>query len=62
MSEFVFDSQDADEFYAAIQRVRKLHRKINGPADDFTCQTCAVNADWYPEYPCPTIKALDGEK
>jgi hypothetical protein len=44
----------------AIQRVRDLHREISGPADDLTCSECAVDELNYPEYPCPTIKALDG--
>jgi hypothetical protein len=46
----------------AIQRVRELHSEMNGPADDTTCRACAVDEFNYPEYPCPTIKALDGEK
>jgi hypothetical protein len=46
----------------AIQRVRELHKEMNGPADDLTCSACAVDELNYPEYPCPTIKALEGEQ
>jgi hypothetical protein len=46
----------------SIQRVRELHIEINGPADDRTCSACAVDEHNYPEYPCPTIKALDGDQ
>jgi hypothetical protein len=48
----------------AIQRVRDLH-----VADyDNACQICIKGLDYdsyeaiYEEYPCPTIKALDGEQ
>ena len=44
----------------AIQRVRELHKEINGPADDTTCSACAFDEVNYPQYPCPTIQALDG--
>ena len=47
---------------AAIQRVRNLHRQINGPYDDLTCSECAQDEEYYPEWPCDTIKALDGEQ
>lgn len=46
---------------AAIQRVLALHYEINGPADDKTCNECAIDEYNYPEWPCNTIKALDGE-
>jgi len=44
----------------AIERVRELHKEIDGPADDRTCRACAVDEYNYPEYPCETIKALKG--
>ena len=44
----------------AVQRVRELHKEIDGPADDRTCSACAVDEYNYPEYPCLTIKALEG--
>lgn len=45
----------------AIKRVRELHYEINGPADDTTCNECAVDDNIYPAYPCNTIKALEGK-
>jgi len=44
------------------ERVRGIHTPINGPADDITCSECAIDENNYPQYPCPTIKALDGEQ
>lgn len=51
---------DAMVLRQAVQRVRELHKQVNGPADDLTCDACAVDEINYPTYPCPTIKALDG--
>ena len=46
---------------AAVQRVRELHQEING-----YCAYCAdIGSCCNPkdfEYPCPTIKALEGER
>lgn len=41
----------------AIQRVRELHKQ-NG----IKCNSCADDRGDYELYPCPTIKALDGEQ
>jgi len=47
-----------------IYRIRKLHQEIDG----IGVKVCAVciddNMHWseQTEYPCPTIKALDGDK
>jgi len=41
------------ELLSAIDRVRELHYAT---LDDPRCQTC-----WSETYPCPTIKALDGD-
>ncbi len=46
----------------AIDRVRQLHFKVNGPYDDYMCSECYVDEYQYQGYPCPTIKALEGEK
>lgn len=49
--------------FEAIERVRKLHKPVAG----IGITECAVCVDdrmyWVEsvEYPCPTIKALDGE-
>ena len=40
----------------AIERVRELHKNNNG-----RCNEC-VGAVVMEIYPCPTIKALDGDK
>lgn len=51
---------------AAIQRVRELHRPLDMNFDGrhLVCKGC-TNEIWedekYVEYPCPTIKALEGE-
>lgn len=45
----------------AIERVRDLHR----PSDDNVpgCMGCGViDDDWNENWPCPTIRALDGEQ
>ena len=56
-----FEHLDAvKELADRIKRVREVHRPINGPADDVTCSECAVDENNYPQYPCPTIRALDG--
>lgn len=49
--------QDNLRMYAAIQRVRELHKK-NG----IRCNSCGDDRGDYALYPCPTIKALDGEQ
>jgi len=59
MTEFVFDEQDAHEFYADIQRVRQLHYKYDAGCSccdsaQYECAHCLT------DYPCPTIKVLDG--
>jgi hypothetical protein len=50
-----------------IQRVRELHKPFDSNKNPFIdnygicCMACEVN-DMPVEYPCPTIKALDGEQ
>lgn len=50
------------EMREAIARVRELHK----PSDfygNLKCSQCTWGRDESPEdYPCPTIKALDGEQ
>lgn len=41
----------------AIQRVRELHKQVGN-----VCHTCSTfDTAYLTLYPCPTIKALDGE-
>lgn len=46
-----------------IKAVRVLHRPTHGdyPYDDGLCNHCS-NSDGDMTYPCPTIRALDGEQ
>ena len=46
----------------AIERAHELHKEVPGPSDDTMCSHCYVDEYRYYEYPCPTIKALDGEQ
>lgn len=46
----------------AIQRVRDLHPATpNQVGPGYVCATC-VDIDNSEPYPCPTIRALDGEQ
>lgn len=60
MTEFVWDLQDAGDFYQAIKRVRELHKPVENEIGTY-CYECIDNPDSW-RYPCPTIKALDGEQ
>lgn len=61
MTYFIAKLNELDE---AIERVRELHSKDY----DNTCVTCIGSYDYdeqlpiYEEYPCPTIRALNGEQ
>ena len=48
----------------AIERVRELHKPRIGYTGDLLCIACeSFHEDSKPvKYPCPTIKALDGEQ
>ena len=51
------------ELLVAVDRVNELHKRIVGPYDNYVCDHCTDlygDEDAYIEYPCPTIKALDG--
>lgn len=39
----------------AIERVREIHSETKW-------NQCAHCSEWYEDWPCPTIKALDGEQ
>ena len=47
------------------KRVQELHKAIQGPYDNIVCEACShmdIDVDFHTEYPCHTIKALDGEE
>lgn len=54
-------NKQATKMNEAINRVRELHREDSSG----DCSACVVDAQYgakmYENYPCPTIKALDGE-
>jgi hypothetical protein len=53
-----------EELIDAVQRVKSLHRAVQGPYDNLVCEECShmnINIDFHTDYPCLTIKALDGE-
>lgn len=53
---------------AAVARVREAHRPVQVEPSETICRTCSTlrgsgeNLRYFPytEYPCPTIRALDG--
>ena len=48
----------SQEYLSAIQRVRELHKQVGN-----VCHTCSTfDTAYLTLYPCPTIKALDGEQ
>lgn len=53
--------QDIATIYSkAIERVRELHKPVENEIGTY-CHECIDNPDSW-RYPCPTIKALDGEQ
>lgn len=57
--------------WEAVQRVVAFHKPINGPYDDVACEVCTEYANIYAsedgepiyiQYPCPTIRVLDGQE
>ena len=57
--------EELAELRAAIARVRELHSSIPCFKSDCECEglcrSCS-SLHWEVDYPCPTIKALDGEQ
>jgi hypothetical protein len=55
-----------DNLQLQIARVRELHKQVarfDTSKQGYTCQECYASYPYYEyEYPCPTIKALDGEQ
>ena len=56
----------AKAHHDSIVRVRELHNPINigssGHPEWLICKECSCDDCGYPDYPCETIQALDGEK
>lgn len=72
MLEMFYKSHDCEKtkLQEVIQRVRELHRVIEVGLPDGrfmgACSGCMEGVDYnndytFADYPCPTIKALDGE-
>jgi hypothetical protein len=60
----IFLMKQIEKYKAQVERVRELHSKTeNGKChhciDDYNFMDSKL--DWE-DYPCPTIKALDGEQ
>ena len=55
MSHPIEDYQNFKDAMDAIERVRELHIKEKDNPNAEWCQEC------FAKYPCPTIKALDGD-
>ncbi len=51
--------QEIDQLRAAIERVRALHRPTFDGAHCVVCYA-SYSSDWA-LYPCPTLRALDGD-
>ena len=55
---------DLEEAQAALEKVRELHREVEGPGFTY-CEHCDHISDGIfgsCKWPCATIRALDGEK
>jgi len=51
------------ELLCAVERVNELHKQVPGPYDDYICDHCSRFTPFASEvipYPCPTVKALEG--
>ncbi len=69
MNNFVFDEEDAHEFYSAVERVRELHKPVTSYKGRdrteivgcYECEETGSGREYWVEYPCPTMRAL-GDK
>lgn len=50
-----YEKPTREQLLAAVERVRKLHAEEFGCCSHCTCEDSVL-------YPCPTIRALDGEE
>lgn len=63
MRDMLADQEHTIAFVSKVfSRLRAVHVKIHGPADDTACQLCSFDENSYYEYPCPTIRILNGEE
>ena len=44
-----------------VEKIRELHAKVNGPADNYICEHCTWDEYRDVNYPCETIRLLDGD-
>jgi hypothetical protein len=51
-----------DNLQLQIARVRELHKSIYISPNEYVCEYCTDDVGSYRDYPCSTIKALDGEQ
>lgn len=54
-------AKDNLRMYAAILRIAKLHKPETLGDWQPTCSECRDDEGFLINYPCPTIKALEGE-
>ena len=61
------NAADRNTLNGLIEALRGLHRRIDGPYDDYACEYCTGlilrhNSDYpelrYQEFPCPTIQIV----
>lgn len=52
-----------EDLHETLERVRRLHKKYKGDVQAF-CEHCqdSRQSSGMALYPCPTLKALDGEQ
>jgi len=63
MTNIIHTSENSFDSTLAVGRVYELHKKIVGPYDNYVCDHCSrltVFASDVIPYPCPTVKALEG--
>jgi hypothetical protein len=54
--------EDNERLENAIHRVRELHKPIYISPNEYVCEYCTDDVGSYRDYPCSTIKVLDGEQ
>lgn len=63
MRDVLADQEYSLNFVTKVfSRLRAAHAEIDGPYDDKTCRLCSFDENIYYEYPCPTIRLLNGEE
>ena len=50
------------QYIAALRAVVELHKpKASGYFDEDVCETCSFDLDYFVNYPCETIQAIEKE-